>query len=252
MTVPLHLSIPRGRHVAGDPVPLRRPPPARPARPPRRLYAVIVALTTFLNTGMSAHMIGILAGLGVTASAAVGSRRCAVSASSTARLAEVLLGARVHPLALGVFAASLLPICFVAGLGAGRSPAGGAAFALLFGAGNGLLTIVRGTAPLVLFQHQAYGAVVGRLLVPSFFLLGAGPARLRAGHRGMGSARRPGAVDRDRRAGLGGIGGAGPAWTARPVARRSTRAVSSVPACKKRPAVRSRRPTSSALSSIAT
>ncbi len=172
-TALLHLSIPRGRHVAGDPV-RSGAPPARPGST-AALYAVIVALTTFLNTGMSAHMIGILAGLGVTASAAVAIASLRGIGQLTARLAEVLLGARVHPLALGVFAASLLPICFVAGLGAGRSPAGGAAFALLFGAGNGLLTIVRGTAPLVLFQHQAYGAVVGRLLVPSFFLSALAP-----------------------------------------------------------------------------
>ncbi len=101
-------------------------------------------------------MIGILAGLRVAASAAVGIATLRGIGQSTARLAEVLFGARLHPLALGVVATGLLPICFLAGLAAGRSLAAGAAFALLFGAGNGLVTIVRGTAPLVLFDHREY------------------------------------------------------------------------------------------------
>ena len=49
------------------------------------------------------------------------------------------------------------------------------AFAFLYGAGNGLLTITRGTLPLVLFDPRTYGALVGRLLVPSFFLSAAAP-----------------------------------------------------------------------------
>ena len=50
-----------------------------------------------------------------------------------------------------------------------------AAFALLYGAGNGLSTIARGALPLVLFEPGAYGAVVGRLLVPSFLVSAVAP-----------------------------------------------------------------------------
>jgi MFS family permease len=168
----VHRSIPAGRHVAA-PVRQESAPPID--RTAAALYALIAALTTFLNSGMSAHMIGILAGLGVAGPAAVGLATLRGIGQSSARLAEVLSGARVHPLALGVVATSLLPLCFAAGLGAGGSAAAGAAFALLFGAGNGLLTIVRGTVPLVLFDPRAYGAVVGRLLAPSFYLSAAAP-----------------------------------------------------------------------------
>jgi hypothetical protein len=94
---------------------------------------------------------------------------------SSARLCEVAFGRRLHPLDLGVLASGLLPLCFLAGLLTGRSAAAGVAFALLYGAGNGLLTIVRGAAPLVLFDPATYGTVVGRLLAPGFYLSALGP-----------------------------------------------------------------------------
>ena len=50
-----------------------------------------------------------------------------------------------------------------------------ALFALLYGAGNGIATITRGTLPLVLFDSKSYGATVGRLLAPSFVLSAASP-----------------------------------------------------------------------------
>jgi hypothetical protein len=68
-----------------------------------------------------------------------------------------------------------MPISFVAGLFSGPSKEMGIAFALLYGACNGILTITRGTLPLVLFDHRSYGALVGKLVVPSFILPAAAP-----------------------------------------------------------------------------
>ena len=44
------------------------------------------------------------------------------------------------------------------------------AFALLYGWANGLMTIVRGTVPGVLFGARDYGALLGRLAQPQFIL----------------------------------------------------------------------------------
>ena len=49
------------------------------------------------------------------------------------------------------------------------------AFTFLFGASTGILTITRGTLPLVLFDAATYGAYVGKLLVPSFLFAAASP-----------------------------------------------------------------------------
>jgi hypothetical protein len=179
LTLPLHLAIPDGRYAHTPPAP---PPAGFDAAAARRglliaqaLYALVVTLTTFLNSGMSAHMIALLAGLGVAASTAVWVSTLRGVGQSSARLCEVLFGGRLNPLLLNLLAASLLPACFVAGLFSAELAWAAIAFALLYGAGNGLLTITRGTLPLVLFDPATYGALVGRLLVPSFFSAAAAP-----------------------------------------------------------------------------
>jgi MFS family permease len=180
LTIPLHLAIPDARHdpeAPGGGV-VERQPLAAGARDrwvAGGLYALIVTLAAFLNSAMSAHMIGILAGFGLAASVAVSVAMLRGVGQSLARLAEVLSGSRLHPLALNVLAALLLPVCFVAGLWSGGFVLAAAAFAFLYGAGNGLSTIARGTLPLVLFDYRTYGTVVGRLLVPSFVVSAAAP-----------------------------------------------------------------------------
>jgi MFS family permease len=175
-TVPLYLAIPKGRYEDA------RPPAAQQQSPPRRgrlapalLYAVVIAATNALNSGMSAHMIGMLTGLGLAASAAVWVSSLRGIGQSLARLAQVLFGRRLHPLDLNLAAAVVLTACFVAGFAGGVFLAAAAAFAFFYGAGNGILTITRGTLPLVLFDHRTYGAFVGKLLVPSFLLSAAAP-----------------------------------------------------------------------------
>lgn len=180
LTVLLHLAIPASRGTHGSQE-IAAPPASIPASRsripvvPAAMYALMMALAAFLNSGLSAHLIGMLEGLGVAAIAAVWIASLRGVGQTSARMAEILFGARMQPLTLGVLASALLPVCFAVGLLSGHFLAAGASFALLYGAGNGLLTIVRGTAPLVLFEHQVYGAVVGRLLAPSFFLSALAP-----------------------------------------------------------------------------
>jgi hypothetical protein len=49
------------------------------------------------------------------------------------------------------------------------------AFALAYGWANGLMTIVRGTVPGVLFGGRDYGALLGRLAQPQFILKSLAP-----------------------------------------------------------------------------
>lgn len=194
LTVPLHLSIPDGRYddrpPAGDDAP---PPPPRAAGGRDRvlaagLYAVITTLTNFLNSGMSAHMIGILAGLGLATAAAVWIATLRGVGQTSARICEILFGRRLDPLTLNLLAAALLPACFAAGLFSGQLVAAALAFAFVYGAGNGVLTITRGTLPLVLFDPRSYGAFVGRLLVPSFAVAAAAPLAYAVVIDGFGEA----------------------------------------------------------------
>lgn len=174
-TVPLHLSLQTGRYSQqAQPGAAALAAPLAMGRREQMvaggLYALIAALTSVLNSAMSAHMIGLLAGLGLSAAVAVWVSTLRGVGQSLARLAEVLFGRGVDPFQLSIGAALLLPICFVMGLFSGAWPLAGLVFAFCYGAGNGLLTITRGTLPLLLFDPHRYGSIVGRLLMPSFVL----------------------------------------------------------------------------------
>lgn len=181
LTVPLHLAIPNDRH--DDVIPTEAAATVHsPLAVNQRevvfagsLYAMIATLANFLNAGMSSHMIGILTGLGLVASVAVWIATLRGVGQSSARLAEVLFGRRIDPLTLNLVATSLLPLCFIAGLFSGQAAIAAVAFAFVYGAGNGIVTITRGTLPLVLFDHRTYGTFVGRLIAPSFILSAAAP-----------------------------------------------------------------------------
>jgi len=170
-TVGLHAALPRGRFVAEAGAP-RLSMLRHTARPgdslAAALYATTAMLLSFLNSGMSAHMIGILGGLGLSATAAVSVATLRGIGQSTARLGDVLFGRRVHPLDLNVAATAAMPLGFIAAFWSGEVLWGAVAFAAVFGAANGLSTITRGTVPLLLFDVERYGAITGRLLAPSF------------------------------------------------------------------------------------
>ncbi len=179
LTIPLHAAIPADRYErrvepgsgpVGDAGERPHPVPGAPL-----LFALIVAATGLLASGLSAHMIGILGGLGVAPVAAVWISTLRGIGQSSARLCEVLFGARLHPTSLALIAAALPVPGFLAGMASGQWVAAGVAFAVLFGAGNGLATIVRGTLPLVLFDPRTYGSTVGRLVAPSFYVSALAP-----------------------------------------------------------------------------
>ena len=181
--MPLLLTIPRERHGAeaeakagGDAaVPTAPPANGRSLLLPAALYALIVTISNALNSGLSAHLMGILTSLGLAAVLAAPMASLWGIAQSLVRLANILFGGRIHPLALNLGATLIFPACLTVGFASGMSPVAAAAFVFLYGAGNGLMTITRGTMPLVLFDPAAYGSLVGHLLVPSFVFAAASP-----------------------------------------------------------------------------
>lgn len=176
LTLPLHLALPRGAAPAErGTTPAAAPLPPGDMRLAGLLYALIVTLAGVLNAGMSAHMIGILTGLGLPAAIAVWIAATRGIGQSLARLCEVLFGARASPFDLNLLACLVLPLCFAAGLAGGASALAALGFAFAYGAGNGILTITRGTLPLLLFDPLRYGSEVGRLLAPGFLLSAAAP-----------------------------------------------------------------------------
>lgn len=178
-TVPLYLALPRDRYTASAATAKQTSTGLTRTSTERRLagtlYAVIAMLTNFLAAGNAAHLISLLSGLGLASAAAVSVAALWGVGQFTARVADVTLGSRLHPLTLTLAVAALLPLCFLLALLSRGNLYATAAYALLYGACNGLLTITRGTLPLALFDFRSYGTLVGALLIPSFLLTATAP-----------------------------------------------------------------------------
>jgi MFS family permease len=135
---------------------------------PRRemiLLAYVFAASWFVTGAMAAHLPALIERMGATTVEAVAAAALVGPAQVAARMAEFFVMRRAHPLVSARIAASLHPVGAAVLMVFGAPAA--AAFALLHGAGNGLLTIARGTVPLALFGPENYGARTGLLGAPA-------------------------------------------------------------------------------------
>ena len=144
--------------------------PPMPSPGPGFLWlAAAFALVSFAFAVLSAHLLELLgdAGIGEADAILVGALFGPMQVA--ARIVEFSVAPRVRAVsvgsvAFGLMALALLVLCNVDGE-RGRA----FLFAACYGASNGILTIVRGTVPAELFGREHYGALLGRLALPSFF-----------------------------------------------------------------------------------
>jgi hypothetical protein len=129
------------------------------------LLAYTFGAAWFVTGAMAAHLPTLLEKMGATATQAIAAAALVGPAQVAARIVEFMMIRRVHPLVSARIAAALHPAGAIL-LGAFGSPAA-YCFSLLHGAGNGLLTIARGTVPLALFGPEGYGARTGSLGAPA-------------------------------------------------------------------------------------
>ena len=127
----------------------------------------------FISTAMAAHFPRVLqlAGLGLAAAVAMGA--LIGPAQVAARMLEFGFIRKSHPVVTARLAALAHPLGVVLMTVFGAPFA--AVFAVLHGAGNGVLTIAKGTLPLVLMGPQAYGHRQGWIMVPARVAQAAAP-----------------------------------------------------------------------------
>lgn len=146
-------------------------PPDKP-RLAMGLLAFVFAAGWFVSTAMAAHLPRLLQETGASLTAAVAAAALVGPAQVAARLGEFALLRHLHPLVSGRLATILHP------LGAGLLTIGGlpaAGFAVLHGAGNGMLTIASGTLPLTLFGPRGFGRRQGLIIAPARILQAGAP-----------------------------------------------------------------------------
>ena len=169
--LPLNLSLPRARlHLAAVAAPEDRqsdsdtPLPANTRRAAMAL-SFVFASTWFVSTAMAAHLPRLLQLTGASLAAALVAGALVGPAQVAARLLEYGFLRRLHPLLSARLASLLHPLGAVVLAMAGAPAA--AVFGVLHGAGNGILTIAKGTLPLALFGPHGYGERQGLLMVPA-------------------------------------------------------------------------------------
>jgi predicted MFS family arabinose efflux permease len=162
--LPLNLSLPRAErttHVADAPA-------AKPHITIDRtmvLLSFAFAAAWTVTSAMAAHLPRIVEVFGATPAQAVFAGMMIGPAQVAARVMEASLLKRFHPIVSTRLACITHPIgaCVIGIFGGGAA----AAFALLHGAGNGILTIARGTLPLAIFGPENYAYRLGLIGAPS-------------------------------------------------------------------------------------
>lgn len=135
------------------------------------LYAVLIALVTFISNGTSTHLpefiashglpitVGILWGIGQTG----------------ARFLEVASGSALTPIKLTLLTTLFIPLCFALGISSTHIAWAAGGFIFGYGAINGLTTVFKATLPLQLFAAEDYARRTGVLLIPAQLLAAISP-----------------------------------------------------------------------------
>lgn len=129
----------------------------------------------FIFSALSVHLIPLLQRFGHSLATAVLVSTLIGPMQVAGRIGEMAFARHVHPRTVGKLTFAVLPAGLLALLAFGEQQFAVAAFCMLYGASNGVLTIVRGTVPQTLFGRENYGAISGALAGPSLLAKAAGP-----------------------------------------------------------------------------
>lgn len=128
--------------------------------PGEHILAVTFTSAAVIMTAVSVQLLLLLQAKGVSAGTAVALSALIGPSQVGARILELVFGRRAHP------AWALLVSSGSVGLGLlilATAPAFAWLAIVLYGTGNGMRTVVRGTLPLTLYGQHDYAAVMGRL-----------------------------------------------------------------------------------------
>ncbi len=175
--VPLHFwLLPRARTArAAEPSPAAR----TDHRPWRERHFQALALAFLAHyvvvSAVAAHLIALLLARGLSPGAAAGIGALIGPMQVAGRVVEFGASRRVRAGAVGRIAAVLLPVSLLVLLLADGEFALLALFAVLYGAGNGAMTVVRGALPVEMYGRAQYGAIAGALAMPGLLARALGP-----------------------------------------------------------------------------
>ena len=188
LCVPLHALLPPApRRVAdGAPGGAGDAPPTRPdvtARQALRtpgflLLAAAFAGHALLISAIGVHLLALLGGRGMSATAAAAAAALIGPMQVLGRIGEMSISHRLSAVRVGRVITWFMPLAMGLLWLEGELRAEWlllALFALFYGVGNGAMTIVRGAVPAELFGRTHYGAISGALNGPALLVGAAAP-----------------------------------------------------------------------------
>jgi predicted MFS family arabinose efflux permease len=137
------------------------------------VLAFVFAAAWTVTGAMAAHLPRLMEAAGASATQAVFAGAMIGPSQVAARIFEASFLSRYHPLVSTKLACITHPIgAVILGLAGGGAAS---VFAIFHGAGNGILTIARGTLPLAIFGPENYGYRLGIIGAPARMAQAAAP-----------------------------------------------------------------------------
>ncbi|MDB5563146.1 MAG: transporter [Hyphomicrobiales bacterium] len=164
------------------------PEPVAPMR--RTLLGFMLAgflVQGLLLSAVLVHMAPMLGRLGL-ASSGIYVTTLFGPAQVLSRFVNMVFGGKLRQSTLALLGATLMPAALAVLLLTAPSVLGALAFAVLFGLGSGLTSIVGGTLPLELFGRAGYGARLGWISSARLFASALAPSALALLFVGLGTA----------------------------------------------------------------
>jgi predicted MFS family arabinose efflux permease len=142
-------------------------------RPIFALLAMVLTLSAAILSMVGIHLLPLLQARGVELSAAVALGAIVGPAQVGARIVEMLAGRHYHPIWTMISSAVLVAVGI--GLLFVDFPIYSIAI-VLYGAGNGIGSVARGTLPLAIFGSTRYPTLMGRLAFPILISMALSPS----------------------------------------------------------------------------
>ncbi|MCM2327077.1 MAG: MFS transporter [Lysobacter sp.] len=140
-----------------------------------RWLAVAFTLNMLAFAAMGLHLLAMLKEQGFTPEKAAWLAALVGPMQVAGRIAEFAFAHRASPARVGEIALFVFPVSLAVLAFAGGSTWAVVAFAILYGASNGVMTIVRGTVPAEIWGRDGYGGLTGLMATPVLLARAAGP-----------------------------------------------------------------------------
>lgn len=163
--VPRHSQITRPEAERGRGTGDRGEEPVSPGLSDPRLkwLTASFAIATFIFGVIAVHLINLLTTAGLTAAQAVTISMLVGPMQVAGRIIELGFSGRVRAVTVGVVAFALMLLALVALISVEGFGIAAIVFVIAYGCGNGVLTIVKGTAPVEIFGRAGLGGLLGHL-----------------------------------------------------------------------------------------